>query len=138
MNASKKPMPVVSPWAQPFWDGTREEKLMLQKCSDCAKFIFYPRIVCPHCFSDNLEWAQSSGKGTVYSYTVVENNAPSFFQDEMPFVVALIRLQEGVQMMSNIVSCEPSEVYCDMPVEVTFDKVSEEFTLPKFRPATGS
>lgn len=56
----------------------------------------------------------------------------------MPFVVALIRLQEGVQMMSNIVSCEPSEVYCDMPVEVTFDKVSEEFTLPKFRPATGS
>jgi len=138
MNASKKPMPVVNPWARPFWDGMREEKLMLQKCSDCAKFIFYPRIVCPHCFSDNLEWAQSSGKGTVYSYTVVENNAPSFFQDEMPFVVALIRLQEGVQMMSNIVSCEPSEVYCDMPVEVTFNKVSEEFTLPKFRPAKAS
>ncbi len=138
MNASKKPMPVVNPWARPFWDGTREEKLMLQKCSDCAKFIFYPRIVCPHCFSDNLEWARSSGKGTVYSYTVVENNAPSFFQDEMPYVVALIRLEEGVQMMSNIVSCEPSEVYCDMPVEVTFDKVSEEFTLPKFRPAKAS
>jgi len=138
MNASKKPMPVVNPWARPFWDGMRKEKLMLQKCSDCAKFIFYPRIVCPHCFSDNLEWAQSNGKGTVYSYTVVENNAPSFFQDEMPFVVALIRLQEGVQMMSNIVSCEPSEVYCDMPVEVTFNKVSEEFTLPKFRPAKAS
>lgn len=135
MSATKKPMPVVATWARPFWDAAREEKLRIQKCNDCSKFVFYPRIVCPHCFSDSLGWVDASGKGTVYSYTVVENNAPSFFQEDMPFVVAIIRLEEGVQMMSNIVGCDPYSVSCDMPVEVTFDKVSEEFTLPKFRPA---
>jgi len=138
MNASKKPMPTINPWARPFWEGTREEKLVIQKCSDCGKFVFYPRIVCTHCFSDSLEWTQVSGNGSVYSYTVVENNAPSYFQEEMPYVVAIIRLQEGVQMMSNIVGCDPYSVYCDMPVEVTFDKIDEAFTLPKFRPAKTS
>jgi len=135
MSASKKPLPVVNPWALPFWEGARDEKLVIQKCRDCGKFVFYPRIVCPHCFSQALEWEQVSGRGTVYSYTVVENNAPSYFQDEMPYVVALVRLAEGVQMMSNIVGCDPYSVRCDMPVEVVFEKVNEAFTLPKFRPA---
>lgn len=135
MNTSKKPMPVVNPWAKPFWDAAREEKLRIQHCADCKMFVFYPRIVCPHCFSDSLNWADASGRGTVYSFTVVENNAPSFFQEDMPFVVAIIRLEEGVQMMSNIVGCDPYSVACDMPVEVTFERVSDEFTLPKFRPA---
>lgn len=138
MNVSKKPMPLVNPWAKPFWDAAKEERLLLQKCKDCGKFVFYPRIVCPHCFSDSLGWEEASGKGKVYSYTVVENNAPSFFKEDMPFVVALVRLPEGVQMMSNIVECDPYSVDFDMEVEVVFDKVSDEFTLPKFRPVEGA
>lgn len=134
MNTLKKPMPVVNPWAKPFWEAARQEKLQVQKCQDCGKFVFYPRIVCPYCFSDSLEWVQIDGKGTVYSYTVVENNAPSFFQQDMPYVVAIVRLQEGIQMMSNIVECDPYSVECDMPVEVVFVKANEEFTLPMFRP----
>ena len=109
---------------------------MVQKCQDCDKHIFYPRIACPHCFSDKVEWIEASGKGTVYSYTVVINNAPSAFLQDMPFVIAIVKLEEGVQMLSNIINCNPDDVECDMPVEVTFEKLDEEFTLPKFRPAT--
>jgi uncharacterized OB-fold protein len=135
MEASKKPAPVINDWARPFWQAAREQRLIVQKCSDCGKHIFYPRIACPHCFSDNVEWVEASGKGTVYSYTVVESNAPSAFVPDMPYVVAVVKLEEGVQMLSNIVGCSPSDVKCDMPVEVVFERLDEEFTLPKFRPA---
>jgi len=129
-----KPVPVVNTWAQPFWDAARQERLILQKCISCGEHIFYPRIACPHCAADNLEWVEVSGKGTVYSFTVVEANAPSAFLDDMPYVVAVIRLQEGVQMLSNVIGCDPHSVVCDMPVEVAFEKLNDEFTLPKFKP----
>lgn len=130
----EKPLPVVNPWAKPFWDAAKEEKLTYQKCKDCGKNIFYPRIACPECFSDNLEWTEASGKGTVYSYTVVENNAPSAFINDMPYVVAIIKLEEGTRMLSNVVGCDPYEVTCDMPVKVVFEKLNDDFKLPKFTP----
>ena len=136
MDTPQKPVPIVNPWAKPFWEAARKEKLIIQKCQDCNNHIFYPRIACPHCFSDKVEWVEASGKGTVYSYTVVTNNAPSAFIADMPFVIAIVKLEEGVQMLSNIIKCNPDDVVCDMPVEVTFEKLDEEFTLPKFRPAT--
>ncbi len=134
MDTPQKPSPIVNPWAKPFWEATREGKLIIQKCEDCQKYVFYPRTACPFCFSDNLGWVEASGKGTVYSFTVVENNAPSAFLADMPYVVAMIDLEEGVRMLSNIVECDLKALRCDMPVEVTFEKLNEEFTLPKFRP----
>ena len=130
-----KPEPVVAPWARPFWNAAKEQRLVLQQCNACRKFIFYPRIACPHCSSDDLAWCAASGRGTIYSYTVVENNAPSAFIADMPYVVAVIRLEEGVQMLSNVIDCDPADLRCDMPVVVTFDALNERFTLPKFRPA---
>ena len=134
MEQKPKPIPVVNPWAKPFWDAAREERLIIQQCSDCGKHIFYPRIACPDCFSDNVTWVAVSGRGTIYTFTVVENNAPSAFTGDIPYVVAVIRLEEGVQLLSNVVDCDPYTLQCDMPVEVTFDKLTDEFTLPKFRP----
>ncbi len=134
MEKPKKPSPIVNPIAKPYWDAAREDRFVLQKCSDCGQFIFYPRLFCPHCHSDNLTWERASGKGTVYSYTVVLSNPPSPFLDDVPYVVAIIRLEEGVQMLSNIVSCRPEEVCCDMPVEVVFERLNDEFKLPMFRP----
>ena len=131
-----KPVPVVNPWAKPFWDAAREEKLVIQHCKDCGTNIFYPRIACPNCFSDNVEWIQASGKGTVYTYTVVENNPPSAFIADLPYVVAVVKLEEGVQMLSNVVMCKPEDVRCDMPVEVVFETLNNEFKLPKFRPVS--
>jgi hypothetical protein len=136
-EAKPKPVPIVNPWARPFWDGTRAGKLLVQHCQDCDKHVFYPRIACPHCGSDRLEWVEASGKGTVYSYTIVYNNAPSAFIPDVPYVVAVISLAEGVRMLSNIVQCDLGELRCDMPVEVTFERLNDEFTLPKFRPVTG-
>jgi len=138
MDIPKKPVPIVNPWARPFWEAAQEGKLIFQRCKDCEKNVFYPRIACPHCFSDNLEWVEASGKGTVYTYTVVENNSPSAFMSDVPFVIAIVKLEEeGVQMLTNIVGCDPGAVQCDMPVEVIFEKLNDEFTLPKFKPAKG-
>ena len=137
MERPEKPAPVGTPWSKPFWDAAKEERLIIQKCKDCDKYVFYPRLVCPHCFSDDLGWVEASGKGTVYSYSIVQNNAPSAFLDDMPYVVAMIRLEEGVQMLSNIVDYDLDELRCDMPVKVTFEKLNDKFTLPKFKPAKG-
>jgi len=134
MDKPVKPVPIVNEWARPFWEATRQHKLIIQKCADCGKHIFYPRICCPHCFSDRVNWVESSGKGTVYSFTIVESNPPSAFIGDLPYVIALVRLEEGVQMLSNIVECELHQISCDMPVQVTFEKLNEDFTLPKFRP----
>lgn len=130
-----KPVPVVQPWAQPFWAAAREHQLLLQHCQDCDKSIHYPRVACPHCASERLDWRAASGRGTIYSYTVVINNAPSAFLADMPYVVAVIELAEGVRMLSNVIDCDPQALRCDMPVEVVFEKLNDEFTLPKFRPA---
>jgi len=137
MNTPQKPVPIVNPWARPFWEGTRKGKLLIQHCKACEKHIFYPRIACPYCFSDDVEWVEASGKGKIYTYTVVVSNAPSAFIPDMPYVVAVVRLEEGVQMLTNIVDCDPDKLECEMPVEVTFERLNDEFTLPKFRPVAG-
>lgn len=129
-----KPVPIVNTWAQPFWDAARNERLIIQRCRSCERHVFYPRIACPYCASEALDWVEASGKGTIYSFTVVESNAPSSFRADMPYVVAVIRLEEGVQMLSNVVGCDPYDVRCEQPVEVTFEKLNDDFTLPKFRP----
>lgn len=133
-SSPAKPVPIVQPWAQPFWDAAREHRLVLQHCADCDRPIHYPRVACPHCGSARVGWRPASGRGTVYSYTVVVNNAPSAFLADMPYVVAVIELAEGVRMLSNIVGCDPEDLVCDMPVEVVFEELNDEFTLPKFKP----
>ena len=129
-----KPIPPVDSWSEPFWAGAREQRLVIQKCADCEKHIFYPRLSCPFCFSDRLDWIEASGRGTIYSHTLVQNNPPSTFADDVPFVIAIVELEEGVRMMTNIVDCDPEVLHCEMPVEVTFERLTDEITLPKFKP----
>jgi uncharacterized OB-fold protein len=133
---SDKPSPPIDTWTKPFWTGARQNKLLLQYCPACLHFIFYPRRYCPFCDSDQLEWVQAAGRGQVYAFTVVRNNAPSAFLADMPFVIAIVRLEEGVKMMTNIVGCEPDDVYTEMPVEVVFEPLNAEISLPKFKPAS--
>ncbi len=129
-----RPQPEVSRAGAPFWDAARDGKLLLQCCKACRETIFYPRIRCPKCHSDELDWIEASGKGRIYSYSVVVNNAPSAFLADMPYVVAIVRLEEGVQMLSNIVDCDPEALHCEMPVVVDFREAGG-FRLPLFRPA---
>jgi len=134
-SSLKKPVPAVSPWSKPFWEATRAGRLSIQRCDDCSKAIFYPRYACPHCGSERVSWFDASGRGRIYSYTVVENNAPSVFQPDTPYVVAVVILEEGVRMLTNIVLCDVTQLRCEQPVEVVFERLDDEFVLPKFRPA---
>ncbi len=133
MNEYKKPLPQPTPWSKPFWDGCKKRKLLIQQCKSCKKYIFYPKLFCPFCLSPDLAWAEATGRGKIYSYTIVHSYQPSEFSEDVPYVVAVIELDEGVQMMSNIVDCKPDEIRCDMKVEVVFDKINEKFSLPKFK-----
>src|SRR4030042_435276 len=133
-----KPIPKSDEVSRGFWQGCQRQELLLQKCSDCGRFQFYPRPVCINCMSRNLEWVRSSGAGTVYSFTVVHQNVTPGFVKEVPYVFAVIELAEGVRLSTNIVGCAPADVYIGMPVEVVFEPISPEINLPKFRPSPGT
>ncbi|NOZ50340.1 MAG: Zn-ribbon domain-containing OB-fold protein [Chloroflexi bacterium] len=129
-----KPLPPTDPWTEPYWTAARQGKLLIQRCKTCHHYVFYPRLVCPHCGADALAWVEATGKGVIYTYSVVTNNPPSAFMADLPFVIAVVQLAEGVRMMANIVDCDSAALHCDMPVEVTFEARSDEITLPQFRP----
>jgi uncharacterized OB-fold protein len=126
-----KPLPIPDSDTRQFWTAASQGRLSIQRCEDCGTHVFYPRLVCPHCCSDRLAWKDASGKGRVYSYTVVERS-PGAFKDMVPYVVALVDLDEGVRMMSRIRTDDPYSVRIGMPVEVEFDPVSEDVALPVF------
>ncbi len=134
MQQYNKPLPFVYDETRPFWEGTKRHELLIQRCNDCGQFRFYPRTSCIFCLSDNTEWVKVSGKGRVYSFTIAERPARPAFADDVPYNVAIVELEEGVRMTTNIIDCENGDIKVDMPVEVVFDDVTPEITLPKFRP----
>jgi uncharacterized OB-fold protein len=135
MSDYKKPLPEIQPWSKAFWEGTKQHKLLIQECKDCGVKIFYPRKFCPECWSANLTWAEASGKGKVFSYSVTTAGVEERFADDLPFVLALVDLEEGVRMMTNIVNCKLEEVKIGMDVKVVFEDVTDDITLPKWKPA---
>lgn len=138
MAETKKPLPVPTPETQHYWDGAKAGELRLQRCKDCSKVYFPPRPFCPECASRAVEVFKASGKGTLYSYIINHRPAPGF-EDEGLYAIAVVELEEGPRLMSNIVDCEqtPEALQLDMALEVTFEKVNEDITLPKFKPAGG-
>ncbi len=122
---------IIDHESKTFWEGVHDHKLLLQNCDDCNQYIFYPRIICPHCFSDQLTWQETSGQGKIHSFTVV-HKAPPPFQDETPFVVGIIELEEGVRMMSRIIG-ERNNIAIDKKVSVVYEQINEEVTLPYFK-----
>jgi uncharacterized protein len=126
---AERPFPVPDRDTAPFWEGARQGELRIQLCGSCGRHVFYPRAVCPHCLSDALEWVRASGRGTVYSFTVVHRTSEEF-RAEVPFPVGLVDLDEGVRMMARLDVADP---VVGMPVEVVFERVSEELSLPHFK-----
>jgi len=136
MQQYDKPLPFVHEETRPFWEGTKKHKLVIQRCKDCGEFRFYPRTACIYCLSENTEWVEVSGKAKVYSFTIAHRPARPAFANDVPYNIAVIELEEGVRMTSNIVECENDDIKVDMPVEVVFDDVTDEITLPRFKPAS--
>ncbi|HLZ62192.1 MAG TPA: Zn-ribbon domain-containing OB-fold protein [Ktedonosporobacter sp.] len=118
--------------SRPYWEGLAQGELRIQRCNVCSKAVFYPRSICPHCHADQLAWIVASGKGTIYSYTVAHQGFGPFAAD-VPFIVAIVELEEGVRMMSRIVDAPRERVAVGVAVSVTFETVGEDLTLPYFR-----
>jgi uncharacterized protein len=118
-----------------YWAAAKDHKFIIQYCTECNEYQFYPRGVCSHCLSSALEWRDASGKGEVYSFSVNHRAPHPGFADKIPFVLAIVELEEGPRMMTNIVGCDPESVKIGMPVTVVFEDVTDEVTLPKFKPA---
>ena len=133
-----KPLPRPDPVTQPFWDSVKAHAMSIQRCSTCRRYVFYPRMHCPSCFGRDLAWMPVSGRGVVHAFTIVHYHSTPAFRADAPYVVALIELDEGVRMMSNLVDVtpDPQHVHVGLPVAVVYDDVTPELTLPKFRPAS--
>ena len=130
----QKPLPAPSAVSAPFWDGLKSGELRLQRCAECQHYVFYPRSVCPHCLSERLDWITASGRGKVYSCTIVRRAMNPAFAEDVPYVFAIVELAEGPRITTNIVNCAPDDVRVDMPVKATYDNVTPEMALLKFEP----
>ena len=133
-GSSQKFIPRPKPETAAWWDGCRHHELLIQSCTTCGHRQFYPRIICTACMNDSLEWVRSSGRGQVITFTICRRAVSGAYADDVPYVIALVRLEEGPTMMSNIIECDPGSVVSGMPVEVVFEKRTEEITIPQFRP----
>ncbi|HUF32763.1 MAG TPA: OB-fold domain-containing protein [Acidimicrobiales bacterium] len=127
--------PPVSDDTAPFWEATRDKQLVLQWCTSCQKAIFYPRAACPGCLGDTIEWRPATGFGRVHAVSVQHKPANPFMADKVPYAVALVDLDEGVRLMTNIVGCEPDDVAVDMAVRVTWEPLTDGRHLPLFEPS---
>lgn len=133
-----KHFPRPTPETEAYWDGCRKHELLLQRCVECSEFQFYPRIVCTSCLSDKLEWVKASGQGKILTFTVVRRPVSEAYAEDVPYVVALIKLDEGPTMMSNVVECDPESLQIGDPVQVMFEDWSKDISIPMFSPAKSS
>lgn len=131
----RKPLPDLSfEEGKEFWTYTKKHELRIPRCVDCGTYRWRPRPMCANCYSMNTEWVRTSGKGTLYTWTVVHHPMGEAWVSEVPYAVAVVTLDEGVRLVSNILDCPPEELRAGMPLEVVFEDVTDEITLPKFRP----
>jgi uncharacterized OB-fold protein len=130
----KKPLPRLDEETRGYWEGLARHELWFQRCRGCTTQRFYARAVCTVCLSSAVEWIRASGRGTVYTYTVTHQNQAPGFREELPYVLAIVELEEGIRLMTNVVGCAPDAVKIGMPVEVVYEDVAPETTLAKFRP----
>ncbi len=129
-----KPLPQPGPDMVPFFEAARRRQLVVQRCGGCGTLRFPARAICSHCLSREATWMPVSGRGTVFSFAVMHQAAHPGFASEVPYAVVVVELDEGPRLLTNVVDCPVGDVRIGMPVEVVFDDVAPDVTLPKFRP----
>ena len=132
-----KPLPIITSDNRDYWAFCKQHEFRMQKCRDCGHIRFPPSFLCPRCHSTNADWTALSGRGEVYSYVTYRVPYHPSYVDDIPYIVAFIQLAEGPRMESNLTGLLPGDVKVGMAVEVYFDDVSDDISLPKFRPASG-
>lgn len=134
----KLPIPVADEASEPFFAGAKERRLMLVRCTQCGRHRLPGRERCADCWSSESEWVQASGRGKLYSFGIMHQQYHPAFAEVTPYNYAIVELEEGPRLVTNIVGCPNEELRTDMPVEAVFDDVSEETTLVRFRPRNES
>jgi hypothetical protein len=139
-EVSRQPQPVLpapDPLTDFFWAAARQEQLMILRCQVCGFYVHWPRPICPRCHSFALQPAQVSGRGRLYSYTVGVQAFHPWFEARLPYILAVVELEEqpNLKLVSNLVNCPEPEVRMEMPLAVTFEWITPEFSLPMFEPA---
>ena len=135
--APPRPLPASNPLTAPFWAAAKQRRLAVQHCAGCSRLIWYPREICPGCWTmDGIEWKELSGKGRLHTFTVIRQAADPYFQQRVPYVYGVVELDEGVRMISGI-RCPVEDAACGMPVEAVFEDLDEDWTIVQFRPAAG-
>jgi uncharacterized OB-fold protein len=129
------PIPKPTPETEPFWRAAKEHRLLIQRCKACGRHYFYPRPLCPHCWSRSVEWVEVSGRGRLHTF-VINHRPPRNFPTQSPFIIGIVELEEGPRLMTNIVgvAADPAVLQCDLAVEVVFEDITDAIALPKFRP----
>jgi uncharacterized OB-fold protein len=138
MSTPTRPVPRPTTLSEGFWEASRRGELAVQRCLGCRVYRHYPQPMCPACHSLEWEWSRLSGRGVIHSYTVAHQAFHPFWADKVPYVVATLELEEGVRMVDDMLELDPSEVRIGLPVEVFFERISDEIALPKFRPVRGA
>ncbi len=129
-----KPLPKINADNRPFWEGCRVHELRFQRCKDCGHVRWPPSDLCPACHSTDSGWLISKGTGRIYTFAVYHVAYHTAFTTNLPYAVAVVALDEGPRLLTNIVDCQIDQIKCDMPVSVIWEDVNEEITLPKFTP----
>lgn len=130
---STLPKPISNADSQPYWQGARENKLLIRKCNACGQVHFMPRHVCPTCWSDDLQWIEASGKGTVHSYTIIRRASDPRFTHLVPYVVVLVDLQEGPRMMANVLGENALKTKIGDALTLVFEDRGDGDQLPQFQ-----
>lgn len=129
------PRPADPQLTQPFWDAAKRHELVMPRCRRCNSYFWYPRQECPNCLLRDWQWEKVSGRGRLYTFTIVRQPQNPAFNEDVPYAYAIVQLEEGPRMITNIVGCPVEDLKVDMPVVAEFDDVTPEVTLVKFRPA---
>jgi uncharacterized OB-fold protein len=127
--------PLIEDEGEPFWEALKGDSLVIRKCNACGEFHYYPRPFCPKCWSEDVEWHEVSGKGTVYTYSTVYINDLPPFGGQVPYVAAIVELDEGPRMMTRLIDCTKDDITLGMAVEVDYQDLDGELKMAVFRPA---
>ncbi|MCU4183444.1 Zn-ribbon domain-containing OB-fold protein [Acidiferrimicrobium sp. IK] len=134
-DAARRDLPTIDDDTRPFWDAVRGGRFLIVRCRSCGAAHHYPRPFCPSCWSEEVEWEQASGRATLYTWsTVFVNDAPPF-SSRLPYVAAVVDLEEGPRVMTNVVGCPPEELRVGMALTVAYEEATPEITIPVFTPA---
>lgn len=131
-------LPTIEDDTRPFWDAAREGRLLLRSCRACGVRHYYPRPFCPSCWSDDVEWVEASGRASLYTWSTVHRNDLPPFHEQVPYVAAVVELEEGPRMMTRLVGCDEAEITMGMALQAEFEPLTDEVTIVVFRPATSS